>query len=656
VPTVNDGLKFSITIDDADSQVAVTGVPESTAAVDLAEEIRERRNSRDRQAYAARVAEKAVVSAKENATADWPLPDDAEKEAPKDFVAQEAATAAERAEEGRQRRNLMNRQSYVARVGAKAAASTLAEADRVGAEDAADWRRLQQNESRRDRYNERVHPFGIVADEFHDPEDRAEECRLNRNAGNRYSHQARIASSAMELNDADHDAREAATAASRQRHVEASRVRRVAFKEVRQHWDSAHPCNPCGHVWLVSASAGLRQKCCMGGILWDMAVSPFILGPLPSVLEHGLYDKDFVRSSNQYNNILSLGAVGVDNAKQSRGWDKIVGHHAVRLSGRTYHFLPQVNTRGGLQYILHDGSQGTLTDVGRERQVDEATLMELYEELQETNPLCRSYAAIGSMADRLLLQLGEAATLEQVNTILPQLNRATVEFDVSAITIDRMTGNHFLRVTVKGSRASATIPSTSELFEPIGYPLLFPRGETGWGEMYRKGRDEFQHPCMKIEFLDYLASRMLMPERHLDFEATNLEPMPSQVDDPDWGRFGRVCTKSDSGETFFMPTNRFERLHRLGQIYLVDMTSRAIDHRLKFIKDNQKHIFGGVARQSEGVDDNSDDDVPQPDQVQYGIQGNHIGRIPTHAAGRGRHGRGKFKANTRLCILLMFNF
>jgi hypothetical protein len=100
---------------------------ESTAAVDLAEEIRERRNSRDRQAYAARVAAKAAVSAKEDAVADSPLPDDAEKEAPEDHVAQEASTASERAEEGRQRRNLMNRQSYVKRVGAKAAASTLAE-------------------------------------------------------------------------------------------------------------------------------------------------------------------------------------------------------------------------------------------------------------------------------------------------------------------------------------------------------------------------------------------------------------------------------------------------------------------------------------------------------------------------------------------------
>jgi len=421
-----------------------------------------------------------------------------------------------------------------------------------------------------------------------------------------------------------------------------SRIHRVAFKAVLQEWDSGHPCTHCGRVWLYSASTGLRKKCCMEGKLWDLNMSPFILAPLPPVLESGFYNPEFVRSSNQYNNILSLGAVGVENAKEARGWDKIVGHHAVRLSGRTYHFLPQVNTRGGLQYILHDGSQGPLTSVGRERQVDEATLMELYEDLEANNPLFKAYAAIGSMADRLLLQFGEDVPPEQVNTILPQLNRATVEFDVSAITIDRMTGNRFFRVKVKGSPSSCAIPSTSELFEPIGYPLLFPRGETGWGETFRKGQNELEQVCMKIEFLDYLASRMLMPERHLDFEATELDPGSEIQDDPNWGRFGRVCTKLHSQETFFMPTNRFERNHRLGQIYLVDMTSRAIDHRLNFVKANQKHMFGGVARHDEGIDDNSDDDIPpQPDQVvQYGIIGDHIGRLSARGRGRGRGRRG----------------
>jgi hypothetical protein len=356
-----------------------------------------------------------------------------------------------------------------------------------------------------------------------------------------------------------------------------------------------------------------------------------------------MHSDEFVRSSNQYNNILSLGAVGVDNANETRGWDRIVGHAAVRLSGRTYHYIPQINTRNGIQFLLDDGSQGLLSEAGRERKVDEATLLELHADLEANNHYFATFSAIGGMADRLLLEMDPDATPDEVNSIIPQLNRATVQFDVSAITIDRSSGNHFLRVAVKGMGRNSDIPSTSIMFEPIGYPLLFPRGETGWGEQYRTGRSPSGEQCFKITFTDYLASRMLMPERHPNYQGRELMPEDHEVDDSNWGRFGRQCTKLDTGESFFMPTNRFERFHRLGQIYLVDQMSRAIDFSLKFHRENQSLIFGGEPRDAGGVDDNSDDDVPQPDQVpqpvqpdpvRYGIVGDHIGRL--QARGRGR--------------------
>jgi hypothetical protein len=237
------------------------------------------------------------------------------------------------------------------------------------------------------------------------------------------------------------------------------------------------------------------------------------------------------------------------------------------------------------------------------------------------------------------------ATPAEVNSIIPQLNRATVQFDVSAITIDRSSGNHFLRVAVKGMGRNSDIPSTSIMFEPIGYPLLFPRAETGWGEMYRTGRSPSGEQCFKITFTDYLASRMLMPERHPNYQGRELMPEDHEVADSNWGRFGRQCTKLNTGESFFMPTNRFERFHRLGQIYLVDQMSRAIDFSLKFHRENQSLIFGGEPRDAGGVDDNSDDDVPQPDQipqpvqpdpVRYGIVGDHIGRLQARGRGRGK--------------------
>jgi hypothetical protein len=42
--------------------------------------------------------------------------------------------------------------------------------------------------------------------------------------------------------------------------------------------------------------------------------------------------------------------------------------------------------------------------------------------------------------------------------------------------------------------------------------------------------------------------------------------------------------------------NRFQMLSRLGQTYMVDMVSRAIDYRLKWHTQNQSNIFCGQPR------------------------------------------------------------
>jgi hypothetical protein len=340
-------------------------------------------------------------------------------------------------------------------------------------------------------------------------------------------------------------------------------------------------------------------------------------------LEYGFFSEEFVKASNQYNNILSLGAIGIDNEQPTPGWDVIRGSHSVRLSGRTYHFIPASNTRGGIQYFLHDGRNIELAAHGRERNVDVPTLERLFECLQEQNRLCKSYAAIGSMAERLLMpnQDGsQAFTRESLNELCPQLSRETVEFDVSSITVDRSTGSHVLRVAVKGTGRNSNIQSTSILFEPIGYPLLFPYGEIGWGEEHRTGKRSNGSTCMKISFPDYLASRMLMPERYRMDCYREMDIPDDEVDNPDYGRFGRVCIQKSTQREFFLPASRFDRFHRLGQVYLVDQMSRAIDYRLDHLRRNEDHIFGGQSRDNGGLDDNSDDEIEPHEQQPHNDQ------------------------------------
>ena len=149
--------------------------------------------------------------------------------------------------------------------------------------------------------------------------------------------------------------------------------------------------------------------------MWDDSC-PFLLGPMPMTLDLAMKPVDspdlteehraelttFVRDSNKYNNILALGAVGIENAKPERGYDHIVGNHCLRMSGRSYHFIPKSNQASGVQYFLHSGRQEEMAKHGEERQVDVVKLRGLYDELLHGNKLCKLYSLIGATADREL--------------------------------------------------------------------------------------------------------------------------------------------------------------------------------------------------------------------------------------------------------------
>ena len=387
--------------------------------------------------------------------------------------------------------------------------------------------------------------------------------------------------------------------------------RHIAFRPIEQEWDHKNPCKYCGFIWLKSSSKDLRSKCCQNGLMADLDNCPFILGPLPGILDLGMCcGNPFARASNQYNHIFQMGAVGIENDKPRGGADHIIGNHMVRITGRTYHFIPRSNSQSGVQYFLHDGRQQELSDHGREQNVDDTLLQNLCTEFQANNRLCKLYNVIGRTAAHFVEGLGPDDPLDIPHTLIPMLNLATEEFDVSAVTLDRRTGNHVLTVrekfqagvhsTAGGGRQS--INSTSALFEPLSYPVLFPYGEPGWSMENRIGA---RGDAFKISFPNYLASRMLMPERY---------PNGNGAGDGD-NYHGKMCIDK-YGEEYFMPTNRFERFCRVGQTYLVDQMSRAIDQRLEYREKIKKSIFGEDTRERV-IDDRSDDghSDDEPDEI-----------------------------------------
>ena len=99
---------------------------------------------------------------------------------PQDHLTSLPTTTPDLANELRLRHNARNRKSYAASVAVKRASSAQEDAGRVTAETAADWRRLRRAETARDRYQKRVHPFGVES-ESDDPVVRAEERRVHSN-------------------------------------------------------------------------------------------------------------------------------------------------------------------------------------------------------------------------------------------------------------------------------------------------------------------------------------------------------------------------------------------------------------------------------------------------------------------------------------------
>jgi hypothetical protein len=258
-----------------------------------------------------------------------------------------------------------------------------------------------------------------------------------------------------------------------------------------------------------------------------------------------------------------LGAVGVDNGRGG-GWEKIRGDHAMTLNGRTYHFLPETGGAGGLQYFTFEGSNnvndhfanGGLSNKRKEA-LESAILLNIFTELKLVNPLVQDCLQIGRLAGQGTLER------ETIPTMIATMNASTCAFDVAAISSDTTTGDRILTYKLKSTDKARSIPLHHKLWEALSYPLLFPFGEDGWGKDIRS----------TVRFTNYLCSRMLCPDRNEDNSVL-------------------MCLTKDGEHT--VPCNRFQLpCNRLGQLYLVDMTSRAIDFRLYWQKYNQEYIFGG---------------------------------------------------------------
>jgi len=213
------------------------------------------------------------------------------------------------------------------------------------------------------------------------------------------------------------------------------RQNRRRYLPIRQTWDFHIPCLNCGFISLSGEQRNKRDRC----ICYYASPEEYpAMQPLPEcLLEIYLHDiEHFGRMSSYYNNILSISATGVEHGPEGSGWERIIGDHAVKLHGRTYHFLPPTGGAGGLSYFTFDALQSAIAHGeslnGEYLRVNNTYLQTLFGFLQTENMFVRECQMIGN----------------QVTDLTVSLNEKTCIFDVAAVTSVHPSGDRVLKYII----------------------------------------------------------------------------------------------------------------------------------------------------------------------------------------------------------------
>ena len=343
------------------------------------------------------------------------------------------------------------------------------------------------------------------------------------------------------------------------RRQQAEELRRDNFQEMGQEWDYENRCQHCEALWLKSDSKTSRESCCKNGI-WriygngenQVTERGFpALKPLPENLKRIAIEKCqfFSKPSSFYNNLFSYGVTGVDNGRPGIGFEPMNMDACVKLNGRTYHMYQNTSmTNCALSNVIYDGfgdhvqslidkgvSLRDATDIRNELNINngyQISLTDMSNALRNVDfPLLGSSLSIRSHEEEI--------------SILRDQN-AERGFETFYFT----TNNEQVRY----------INNDSYEVEPLMYPLLHPCGERGWG-------NELIRCTPPIYIMDYLKSRLLQPEP--DLLSLN------------WRR------------EIELKVNRYQLMARLGQYWILESFSRALDNQIKFQRSNQSYISGG---------------------------------------------------------------
>lgn len=298
---------------------------------------------------------------------------------------------------------------------------------------------------------------------------------------------------------------------------------------------ATHSCKVCGVILLT----GERPGFCCGPKGNRFALIP-PLPPLPPEYDTIVNDPNISRLSRRLNLIFSFAALESSHSFPTPGNPSFVA-----ISGRIYHRLrssPEANS--AVRWLLYDGFDPSAAPHG-DTSIPPEWIILLRECFLRVNPLTRSIYFLHDLQIRDPEDFSDASVIirdvgtSEIAAIMCYDN--TVLSDVSPRRL----------VVSRRNNRDQYIPTVSRLWEPLAYPLFFPSGTLGWGLIGSIG-DSTQ-----------------------GYNDGNFDAPTTQI----WLYRARLLREP-----------RFHVFGRLTNEYVVDMFTRELECRLRYIRSNQSRL------------------------------------------------------------------
>ena len=298
---------------------------------------------------------------------------------------------------------------------------------------------------------------------------------------------------------------------------------------------NVHACRICGVILLT----GERPGFCCGPNGNRFALIP-PLPALPPEYNILIHDPNISRLSRRLNLIFSFAALESSHAFPTPGNPSFIA-----ISGRIYHRLrgsPQAAS--AVRWLLYDGFDPSAAPHG-DASIPLEWITLLRQCFLRINPLTRSISFLHD------LQLNTPHDFSNASVVIRDAGASEIAAIMCYDNTILSEVNPRRLIVSRWNNQDQYISTVSRLWEPLAYPLFFPSGTLGWG----------------------LVGSELDPTEQYnnhDFDAPT-----TQI----WYYRARLLRDS-----------RFHIFGRLTNEYVIDMFTRDLECRLRYIRSNQSRL------------------------------------------------------------------